>query len=89
VKAAAAAQDKMSVVAQLSRLETEADALAEERATALQAESRLLEELAGYESESNSRTEQANHLRILKDRCAEKLDFARAERAEKTAELER
>jgi len=89
VKAAAAAQDKMAVTAQLTRLQAEADALREERETALQAEARLLEELAGYERESNERTEQANHLRILKDRCAEKLDFSRAERAEKTAELER
>ncbi|TLS49883.1 chromosome segregation protein SMC [Paenibacillus antri] len=89
VKAAAAAQDKMAVTAQLTRLQTETDALEEERATALQAEARLLEELAGYERESNARTEQANHLRILKDACAEKLDFARAERAEKTAALER
>jgi len=89
VKAAAVAQDKMAIASQLSRLGIDVDALEAEREAALAAEARLAEELAGYERELTERTEQANALRIKKDRCAEALDFARAERAEKTAALER
>jgi len=89
VEAAAAAQDKQSIVAQLARVRAETDALAFERDAALASERRLIEELTALEREASERTEQANELRIKKDRCAESLDFTRAERADKTAALER
>jgi chromosome segregation protein len=88
VEASAATQDKQALTAQLARLRLETDSFEAERATALAAEARLLEELSLLERESTARTEEANHYRILKERCAEKLDFTRAERAQKTAALE-
>lgn len=88
VKAAASAQDKQSVLAQLSRLRTETGLLEEERASAQAAEVRLLEELAGFEREATECIERANEYRLMKERCSEKLEFTRAARAGKMAEIE-
>jgi chromosome segregation protein len=89
VKAAAATQDKQALTAQLARVRTEIDSLSQDLSTAESSERRLLEELALLSNESTERTEQANELRLMKDRCAEKLAFTRADRSEKTATLER
>ena len=89
VKAAALAQDKQALSAQLDRLQAEIQALEQERGAAESAERRLMEELAELEMEFSSRTEQSNEYRILKQRVTENIDFTRAERAEKNAQLER
>lgn len=89
VRAAALAQDKQSLSAQLERLTTETAGLEAERAAAQAAERRLEQELADLEREANERLEQSNEYRILKQRCTEQIEFTRAERARKTADLER
>ncbi len=89
VKAASASQEKQSLDAQLARLRTECSGLTGEIGEAAGNVARLQEELAALEREMTSRIEQGNDLRILKERCAEQLDYKRAERAELVARLDR
>jgi chromosome segregation protein len=89
VKAAGLSQEKQSLSAHLQRLRGECETLAGEVREANANADRLKRELTLLEQDATDRTEQGNELRIRKERCAQELDFKRAERAEQSALLER